>query len=90
MYVRQVSMELIPNGQSDFIRNVDSEILPLLRKQKGFKDEITMFSPHGKNVVTCRLRRNDERAESCGRRPYSDASEMLSEYAPGTPRAKAF
>lgn len=41
MYARQVSMELRPNSRADFTRKIESEILPLLQKQKGFQDEIT-------------------------------------------------
>ncbi len=61
MYARQVSMELKPNGRSDFAQKLESEILPLLRKQKGFKDEITFVSPEGKNVVAFSLWENKEK-----------------------------
>ena len=41
MFVRNVSMHLKPNTLNEFTRTLESEIIPLLRKQKGFRDEIT-------------------------------------------------
>ena len=45
MYVRQVSMELKSGSRIEFIQELESEILALLRKQKGFKDEIMFANP---------------------------------------------
>ena len=45
MYARNVSFRLKSNMQSDYTRTFENQILPLLRKQKGFKDEITLCSP---------------------------------------------
>ena len=42
MYARNVSFRLKSNMQSDYTRTFENQILPLLRKQKGFKDEITL------------------------------------------------
>ena len=46
-----------PNlGRSiDYTRTLENEILPLLRKQKGFKDEITLSNPGSMDVITISL-----------------------------------
>ena len=90
MYARQVSMELRPNGRADFTRKLESEILPLLRKQKGFKDEITFVSPKGKNVVAVSLWENKESAEAYSHGPYAEVTKILSKLVQGTPRVKNF
>lgn len=36
MYARQVAMQLKPDSRIDFTQKLESEILPLPRKQKGF------------------------------------------------------
>jgi heme-degrading monooxygenase HmoA len=90
MYARQVSMELIPNGRTDFTQKLESEILPLLRKQQGFKDEITFISPDGKNVVAFSLWDNKESAEAYRHGPYAEVKSTLSKLAQGTPRVKDF
>ena len=90
MYARQVSMELRSNGRTVFTQKLESEILPLLRKQKGFKDEITFISPDGKNVVAFSLWENKESAEAYRHGPYAEVKNTLSKLAQGTPRVKDF
>ena len=50
MYARRVSMHLKPNSKAEFTKKLEVEIIPMVRKQKGFKDEITFFSPAGKDA----------------------------------------
>jgi len=42
MYVREVSMHLKANAAT-----IEQDLLPLLRKQNGFADEITFVAPDG-------------------------------------------
>ena len=49
MFARKVSMHLKPNSVAEFTQRVEKDVLPLLRKQKGFKDEITCVTP-GRSV----------------------------------------
>ena len=39
MFARNVSIHLKSNMLSDYTRTFEKDILPVLRKQKGFKDE---------------------------------------------------
>ena len=41
MFARSVSLYLKPNSVAEFTRAIENEVIPLLRKQKGFQDEIT-------------------------------------------------
>jgi len=45
MYTRNVSLKLKVNSAPEFTRTLENEIIPVLRKQKGFKDEITLVAP---------------------------------------------
>ena len=40
MFARTVSFHLKPGLAEEFSRVLDQDILPILRKQKGFQDEI--------------------------------------------------
>jgi len=51
MFARHVSMVLKPNCTAQFARTIKNEIIPLLRKQKGFKDEITFVVPDGTEAI---------------------------------------
>ena len=48
MFARRVSMHLKPNSVAEFTQRIEKDIFPLLRKQTGFKDEITFIGP-GRN-----------------------------------------
>ena len=90
MYARQVTMELRPNSQADFTRRIESEVLPLLRKQKGFQDEISFVSPAGKDAFAVSLWDSKENAEAYNRTAYAEVSKLLSKEVDGTPKVKSF
>ena len=90
MYARQVSMELRPNSHADFTRRIESEILPLLRKQKGFQDEITFVNPAGKDAFAISLWDSKESAEAYDRTSFAEVTKLLSKLVEGTPRVKTY
>ena len=47
MFARNVSFHLKSNMLADYTRTFDKDILPLLRKQNGFRDEITFAGQRG-------------------------------------------
>ena len=47
MYARRVSMKLKPNSTLEFTQRLEKDVIPLLRKQSGFLDEITFVVPGG-------------------------------------------
>ncbi len=51
MFTRHVIMQLKANSASEFTRTIESEVLPMLRKQKGFRDEITFISTDNSEAV---------------------------------------
>lgn len=90
MYARQVSMELRPNSHADFTRRIESEILPLLRKQKGFQEEITFVNPAGKDAFAISLWDSKESAEAYNRASFAEVTKLLSKLVEGTPRVKTY
>lgn len=47
MFARGVSVQLTANGTKKFTHTLENEITALLRKQKGFQDEIILIAPGG-------------------------------------------
>lgn len=90
MYARQISMELKPDNRKDFIHKIEAEILPLLRKQKGFRDVITFVNPAGKDAVAVSLWDSKESAENYNRTSYAEVTKLLSKLVDGTPRVKTY
>jgi hypothetical protein len=58
MFSRHVSIHLKSNNLSDYTRTFEKDVLPLLRKQNGFKDEITFAGPGGVDVTAISLWEN--------------------------------
>ena len=55
------------NSVSEFTQTLEREVLPLLRKQKGFRDEITFVSPDEKEAFGISLSDQAGNAESYNR-----------------------
>ncbi len=90
MYARRVSVELRSNSHADFARTIESEILPLLRKQKGFQDEITFVNPAGKDAFAVSLWDSKESAEDYNRTSFAEVTKLLSKLVEGTPRVTSY
>jgi len=48
VFARIVTMRLKPNTASEFSQTIEKKILPILRKQKGFRDELISVEVVGK------------------------------------------
>ena len=51
MFARIVSMRLKPNLTAEFTQTIEKRVLPILRRQKGFRHEITFIAPGGAEAV---------------------------------------
>jgi len=90
MYTRNVSMKLKVNSAPEFTRTLEKEILPLLRKQKGFKDEISFVAPERNEAVAISFWDKKESAEAYNREKYAEVLKALSKVVEGTPRVETF
>ena len=90
MFARNVSMRLKPNSVAEFTRTIDEKIIPLLRKQKGFQDEITFVVPDGTEAVGISLWDQKENAEAYNRGTYPEVVKALAEVVEGTPQVRTY
>jgi heme-degrading monooxygenase HmoA len=90
MFARKVSMQLKPGGAADFKQKIESEIIPLLRRQKGFLDEITFLYPNRKEVHAFSLWETAENAEAYNRVTYPEVTKVLASVVEGTPRVQTY
>ena len=90
MFARSVTMRLKPNVVSEFNRTLEKEVLPLLQKQKGFRDELTLVSPNGSEVVGISLWDQKQDAEAYNRAAYPDVQRILSKVIEGTPQVQTY
>ena len=90
MYAREVSMHLKADAAKEFTTTFERDILPLLRKQAGFKDEITFLAPSKKDAVAISLWDRKESAEQYGRDTYPQVLKDLASVVEGTPAVQAY
>ena len=90
MFARNISIHLKSNMLSDYTRAFDKEVLPLLRKQNGFKDEITLAGPGGVDVTTISLWENKNDADTYNTNTYPTVLKTLARFIEGTPQVHTF
>ena len=88
MFARNVSIHLKANMLSDYTRAFEQEILPLLRKQNGFKDEITFAGPGGVDVTAISLWENKNDAEAYNTTTYPEVLNTMARFIDGTPKVQ--
>jgi heme-degrading monooxygenase HmoA len=90
MYTRNVSMKLKADSAKEFTRMLENEVIPVLRKQKGFKDEITLVAPERNEAVAISFWDKKENAEAYNREKYPEILKSLSKVVDGTPKVATF
>jgi len=90
MFARNVTLHLKANQAAEFTRTLENDVLPMLRKQSGFKDEITFLAPEGTEAVAISLWENKENAEAYGRDTYPAVLRTLERVVEGTPEIDSY
>jgi heme-degrading monooxygenase HmoA len=90
MFARNVSFRLKSNMLSDYTRAFENEILPLLRKQKGFKDEIALANPNSPDAIAISLWENKADADAYNANTYPAVLKIASTMIEGTPKVQTF
>ena len=73
---------------SDYTRTFEKEVLPLLRKQNGFKDVITFASSGGTEVTAISLWDSKASAEAYNTKAYPEVLKTLGNFIEGTPKVQ--
>ena len=90
MYARKVSMQLKPNSAAALTQRFENDIIPLLRKQKGFQDEINFITAGGKEAFAISLWDRTEDAEAYNRATYPEVVKLLTTVVEGTPQLETY
>jgi hypothetical protein len=90
MFARKVSVRLKPDSAGPFIQKMEDEIIPLLRRQKGFLDELTLISQSGKEIYAYSFWENSEDAEGYDRTVFREVTDLLADLLDGTLRIHTY
>jgi quinol monooxygenase YgiN len=90
MIARTVSFRLKPGRAADFTKLFDKDIIPILRKQKGFQDEIALVDAGGRDAVGISVWDVKENAETYARNGYAGVLAALKDVVEGTPQVHTY
>jgi hypothetical protein len=90
MFARRVSFHLKPGRAAEFTQLLDKDVIPVLRKQKGFQDEIAFVAQGGAEAVGISMWDLKEDAETYARGAYAGVLKTLEQVVEGTPRVKTY
>ena len=90
MFARRVYMHLKPNSVAEFTQRLEKDIVPLLRKQKGFQDEITFVGHSGREAFAISLWDTAENAEAYNRGTYPEVTKFLTTVVDGSPQVETY
>jgi heme-degrading monooxygenase HmoA len=90
MHARNLTFNLKADKAGEFTRTVEKDVLPVMRKQNGFKDIITFVSASRNEAVSISLWDKKESAEAYNRDTYPQVLKSLDKVVEGTPNIHAF
>ena len=90
MYARSVSFHLKPGRSAEFTQTLEKDVIPVLRKQKGFQDEIAFVAPGGADAVGISVWDLKEDAETYARGAYPGVLKALQQVVEGTPQVQTY
>jgi heme-degrading monooxygenase HmoA len=83
-------MQLKPNSVAAFTRTLEHTIIPLLRTQPGFQDEMAFVVPDGTEAVSVSVWDHKEHVESYHRSTYPAMLKALAKVVEGTPEVHTY
>jgi len=90
MFGRQVTLKLKANSATELNRIAADEILPILRKQKGFRDETILIAPERAEAIANSFWDTKADADVYDHTAYAEVLKTLSNVIDGTPSLKNF
>jgi len=89
MFARTVRMHLKPNSWTQFTQTMEKDVIPLLRKQPGFRDEVTFLPADGSgDAVAISFWEKRENADAYQRGAYSEVLKAVAMVADGAPNVQ--
>ena len=90
MFSRRVTAKLKMDVAKQVPNVIQNDVLPLLRKQKGFRDEVVMVAPERSELLALSFWDTQQDAEAYGRTTYPEVLKALVKVVDGTPTVQAY
>ena len=90
MYARNVRIKLKANRAPELTRILEKEIIPLLRKQEGFQNEMLLIAPQRNEAIAISFWDKQLHAEAYNHITYLDVLRTLSKVVEEMPIVETF
>jgi hypothetical protein len=90
MLIRQAILKLKETSAPEFTRIIEKDVIPLLRKHKGFRDIVTFVAPERLEAISYTFWNTNEEAEAYNSTGYPEVLNALSKVLDGTPQVESF
>ena len=90
MFARNVHLQLKPNTATQFTQTLEKDVLPLLRKQPGFQEEIAFIASNQNEAYAISFWESKERADQYSRAGYPEVLKALGNVVKGTPEVMSY
>ena len=88
VFARRVSFDIVPGKDSEFKTVLNNEILPLLKKQDGFRDEMVLLKEnHGMSISLWKSRENINAYNTA---VYPEIAKKLAPYFKAQPTVEVY
>lgn len=88
MIARHFTAQLKPEFAKDFTAVFEKEILPIMRRQKGFLDELMLMTPTKNEVIFVSLWEAQESIDAYQRQTYPEILKINAKFLDSTPVIK--
>ncbi|MDH3645149.1 MAG: hypothetical protein OER80_00060 [Gammaproteobacteria bacterium] len=90
MFVRQVTAHFKPGKFDLLTQRLEKDVIPLLKKQTGFRDELSFFDKDKDEAVAMSFWDTRKDAEKYSRDTYPKVSKKMEDVISGTPTVRSF
>jgi quinol monooxygenase YgiN len=87
-YARTIQFQIKAGKEKEFSGVFENEVLPMLRKQAGFQEEVTLLGPKGSRAIS--LWDDEKSAEAYKSGAYTQVLAKLSTVIDGTPVVETY
>lgn len=90
MFVRQVKAHFKPEKFDLFNKRFEKEVIPMLQKQKGFRDELSFIDKEKDEAISLSFWDTKEHADTYARDLYPKIHTKMEEMLKDTPQVRFF
>ena len=87
-FARNVQFQVKTGKEQELNNLFEREVLPVLRKQTGFQEEVMLVNPKGAHFIS--LWDNRKNAETYGTATYPTLLAKITQYIVGTPQVETY